>query len=217
MLSVIDTGKGMDKQTLDLIFEPFFTTKGRHEGTGLGLATVHGIVVQSGGTIRVQSTPGSGSTFDVFFPLIPNKIEEEETTGEHPVQHVQHGKTILLVEDEPKVLNLMSLTLTDAGHTVVSAPNSKRALEIAYEKQGDFDLLLTDVVLPGISGLDLANRIIGEYPNIPVLMVSGYTADNAEIREIADSPYYFMQKPFQPIELVNKVNSILNEAAAQTD
>ncbi|MBN1379758.1 MAG: response regulator [Gammaproteobacteria bacterium] len=217
VLSVTDTGTGMDAQTLELIFEPFFTTKGRHEGTGLGLATVHGIVVQSGGTIRVQSTPGSGSTFEVFFPLIPNKIEEPETTDEHPVQHVQHGQTILLVEDEPKVLSLMSLALTDAGHKVLTAATSKKALEIAYETKGNFDLLLTDVVLPGISGLDLANRVTGEYPRMPVLMVSGYTADNAEIREIADSPYYFMQKPFQPIELVNKVNSILIEAATKVE
>jgi PAS domain S-box-containing protein len=217
VLSVTDTGKGMDAKTMDLIFEPFFTTKGRHEGTGLGLATVHGIVVQSGGTIRVQSTPGSGSTFEVFFPLIPNKIEDEDTTQEHPIQHVQQDKTILLVEDEPKVLELMHLALTDAGHTVLAADTSKKALKIAYESKGDFDLLLTDVVLPGISGLDLANRVSGEYPNIPVLMVSGYTADNAEIREIADSPYYFMQKPFQPIELVNKVNNILIETAAQAE
>jgi C4-dicarboxylate-specific signal transduction histidine kinase/ActR/RegA family two-component response regulator len=217
VLTVTDTGTGMDAQTLDLIFEPFFTTKGRHEGTGLGLATVHGIVVQSGGTIRVQSTPGSGSTFEIFFPLIPNKIEEEEATQEHLAQHIQQNRTILLVEDEPKVLNLMSLALKDAGHRVLTAATSKKALEIAYETKGNFDMLLTDVVLPGISGLDLANRVAGEYPNIPVLMVSGYTADNAEIREIADSPYYFMQKPFQPIELVNKVNSILNEAAAQTE
>ncbi len=217
VLSVSDTGEGMDPETLDLIFEPFFTTKGRHEGTGLGLATVHGIIVQSGGTIRVRSVPGSGSTFEVFFPLIPNKIEDEEETAEHPVQNFQQGKTILLVEDEPKVLDLMRLTLSDAGHTVVSAETSKKALEIAYDSKGDIDLLLTDVVLPGISGLDLANRITGEYPHLPVLMVSGYTADNAEIREIADSPYYFMQKPFQPIELVNKVNSILNEASAQAE
>ena len=111
----------------------------------------------------------------------------------------------------------MSLALKDAGHTVLSASTSKKALEIAYEKKGEFDLLLTDVVLPGISGLDLANRVTGEYPDIPVLMVSGYTADNAEIREIADSPYYFMQKPFQPIELVNKVNNILNEATTKAD
>lgn len=217
ILSVTDTGKGMDAETLDLIFEPFFTTKGRHEGTGLGLATVHGIVIQSGGTIRVKSTPGSGSTFEVFFPLIPTRIEDEDTTMEHPIRRLQQSKTILLVEDEPKVLELMRLTLTDAGHTVLTAGTSKKALKTAYDREGQFDLLLTDVVLPGISGLDLANRITGEYPNLPVLMVSGYTADNAEIREIADSPYYFMQKPFQPIELVNKVNSILNEAAAQAD
>jgi signal transduction histidine kinase/CheY-like chemotaxis protein len=216
ILSVTDTGKGMDAKTVDLIFEPFFTTKGRHEGTGLGLATVHGIVVQSGGTIRVNSTVGVGSSFEVFFPLIPNTFEED-VTQENPIQQIQEGKTILLVEDEPKVLDLMSLTLTDAGHTVLTAPTSKKALEMAYENEGVFDLLLTDVVLPGISGLDLANRVTGEYPNIPVLMVSGYTADNAEIREIADSPYYFMQKPFQPIELVNKVNTVLNEAATQAD
>ena len=217
VLSVTDTGKGMDPDTLELIFEPFFTTKGRHEGTGLGLATVHGIVVQSGGTIRVHSSPGSGSTFEVFFPLIPNKIEDEEDTSEHPIQREQLEKKILLVEDEPKVLDLMSLALSDAGHTVISAETSKKALEIADANKGEFDLLLTDVVLPGISGLDLANRLTGEYPYLPVLMVSGYTADNAEIREIADSPYHFMQKPFQPIELVNKVNHILSKASAQTE
>ena len=214
VLSVKDTGEGMDKNTIELIFEPFYTTKGRHEGTGLGLATVHGIIAQSGGMVRVQSIINKGSTFKVFFPLIDNeKSPLDKEIIEASYFNVQPElKTILLVEDEPAVLKLMHKTLKETGFHVITAKHSKEGLRLARKHAGKLDMLVTDVIMPGISGLDLANRIADELPTLPILMVSGYTADHAEIREIAELPYYFMQKPFQPYDLINKVNEIFYAA-----
>lgn len=217
VLTVADTGEGMDQNTIELIFEPFYTTKGRHEGTGLGLATVHGIIAQSGGMIRVRSELSKGSTFEVFFPLVDSSKLVKDKESELPYISNQEmlQKTILLVEDEPAVLKLMYKTLEESGYHVVTAANSKEGLKLARDLADDLDMLVTDVVMPGISGLDLANRITSEIPALPILMVSGYTADHAEIRQIAELPYYFMQKPFQPDDLINKVNEILVTAAEE--
>jgi PAS domain S-box-containing protein len=204
-LLVADTGIGMNAATRERIFEPFFTTKEVGKGTGLGLATVYGIVKQSNGHIGVESEPGRGTTFCISLP----RVENEDVTARKPVMAQTHKRgtgTILLAEDEPLLRELGETILTQAGYKVLTAPNSDALQSVLAEYSGTIDLLLTDVVMPGISGPELVRLVRQSRPNIRVLYMSGYADD--EIEDL-DRDAGFLQKPFTPSELTAKVAEVL--------
>ena len=204
-LTVADTGHGMDAETLSHIFEPFFTTKSKDEGTGLGLATVYGIVTQSGGDVLVTSEPDAGSTFRVLLPLCGGAVTTPDEPAPEPVS--RGAETILLVEDEEMIRRLVRDVLTRSGYTVYDAPAGAAALELLRSHDGEIDLLLTDVVMPGMSGPTLARLATDERPSLRVLFTSGYTNEPEEIVDAPDSA--FLGKPFSPHELVAKVREVL--------
>ena len=208
-LVVSDSGSGMDPETRAKLFEPFFTTKPRGEGTGLGLSTVYGIVQQSGGAVAVESEPGEGSTFTVYLPVAPQTTVSVEP---HPERASPGGgtETVLLVEDEEVVRELMSELLAEAGYMVLEAPGGRRALEMAAAFDGRIHLLLTDVVMPGMSGRELAQRLVVERAGIRVLYVSGYTQDLIAQQGILDPGVHLLPKPFEPDAFTRKVREVLD-------
>ena len=207
-ITVSDTGVGMDEATRTHLFEPFFTTKPVGQGTGLGLATVHGIVNQSGGHIRVRSAPGQGTSFQVLLPLLPAQQSgvDGRQLGEQPCGPVA-GEVILLVEDEPLVRQSTARILRSLGYRVLEAGNASEALGLALGQSQPVDLLLTDVVMPGASGPELAARLHAHH-GVPVLFMSGHAdVPLAEVELIKRSP--FLPKPFSPDELARKVREVL--------
>ncbi len=211
LLEVSDTGTGMTAEVQSHIFEPFFTTKPVGRGTGLGLATVYGIVKQSGGHIDVSSEPGRGSTFQIYLPLAEEA--ESEALAETPAsRHAGGSETVLLVEDEEDVRELAREILTLMGYTVLTASEPAEALRISLEHTGVIDLLVTDVVMPGMSGRQLADRLTAERPGLKVMFMSGYT-DNAIVHHgVLEPGTAFVQKPFTPESLTRKVRDVLDAA-----
>jgi CheY-like chemotaxis protein len=211
MIAVSDTGVGMDSETRSRIFEPFFTTKGLGKGTGLGLSTVYGIVKQSQGHMWVYSEPGQGATFKVYLPLHTEGAEPEVAAP--PARVVPRGwETILAVEDEESLLNLVAEILKEAGYNVIPAQGPKDALRVLLEHRDSIHMLLTDVVMPGMSGRALADLVVRERPGIRVLYMSGYT-DNAIVHHgVLDPGVTFIQKPFTPDALIKKVREVLDAA-----
>jgi len=210
LLAISDTGQGMDAETQARIFDPFFTTKEQGKGTGLGLATVHGIVNQSGGHIWVYSEPGQGATFRVYLPQAQgNGIA---TKPAEAITRSLHGsETVLLVEDNIEVRDLARRVLLEHSYTVLEAPNGVKALQLAQTYSGLIHLLITDVVMPGgLSGPQLAQQLTSYRPELKVLYVSGYT-DNAIVHHgVLDSGLAFLQKPFTPHILARKVREVLD-------
>lgn len=213
MLAVSDTGVGMDRRTIAHIFEPFYTTKESGHGTGLGLSTVYGIVKQSGGYIWVYSEPGKGSTFKVYLPRVEGAVEE--TGAAQARARSQRGaETILLVEDEEEVRSLIHTVLAEHGYDVIPARDPQHAEQLAATYAREIHLLLTDVVMPGTSGRELASRITAHRPGIRVLFMSGYTENVITSGGMLEKGLAFLQKPFTPAVLVEKVREVLNHTPA---
>jgi CheY-like chemotaxis protein len=209
MLAVTDTGQGMDKQTQAQIFEPFFTTKTVGQGTGLGLSTVYGIVKQSGGDIHVYSEPGQGTTFKIYLPAV--ETAAGPLSPEQAQPEVRGGsETILLVEDEELVRSLILTVLEEEGYTLLEARRGEEALILARTHPGAIDLLITDVVMPEMSGRVLAGQLTALRPGLKVLYISGYTDDAVVRHGLLTAEVEFLSKPFSPTVLAGKVRAVLD-------
>jgi len=213
MLAVSDTGHGMDAETSNSIFEPFFTTKEQGKGTGLGLSTVYGIVKQSGGNIWVYSEVGVGTSFKIYLPLVDEQIAlEAEAEAAPPPEGFAGTETILIAEDEEMVRNLARDSLTMHGYTVLEAATPAVALLISQQHEGPIHLLLTDVVMPGMNGRELAEQFVRLRPDTRVLYMSGYADQFIIHNGILDGDIAFIGKPFTPDALVLKVIKALQKS-----
>ena len=209
MLAVSDTGVGMSPETVAHIFEPFYTTKESGQGTGLGLSTVYGIVKQSGGYIWVYSEPGKGTTFKVYLPRVAALAEEKVEPVKIPAVRKGH-ETVLLVEDEEAVRDLTSMILNANGYHVLSAPSALEAERFSASHRGEIHLLLTDIIMPGTSGRELARRLAARHPRMRVLYMSGYTDNVLAQGGVLEEDVSFLQKPFTPAVLAQKVRDVLD-------
>ncbi len=207
MLSVSDTGTGMDKETQSRIFEPFFTTKEKGKGTGLGLSTVYGIVKQSGGYVMVQSEVGHGSSFHIYLPEVQGAAEKHPAPA--PAAAAGGSETILLVEDEESVRQLVRDTLASKGYKVLEADSGEAGLAVAEKHAGQIDLIITDVMMPGMSGREMVNKLNQSRPAARVLYLSGYTEDAIVSEGKFESGTAFLQKPFSLQSLSKKVREVL--------
>ena len=210
IISVSDSGCGMDKETLARIFEPFFSTKGQEKGTGLGLATSYGIIKQHGGSIWAYSELGEGTTFKIYLPVCRENIVSPRKDAATPV-NLQGSETILLAEDDEQVRMLAVTILRQQGYTVLSADSGAAALTALNGHAGPLDLLLTDVVMPGMNGRELCDQISARFPQITVLYMSGYTNDVIAQRGVLEEGTHFIQKPFSMQTLAAKVRTVLDE------
>jgi two-component system cell cycle sensor histidine kinase/response regulator CckA len=211
MLAVTDTGIGMDAQTKARIFEPFFTTKEAGTGTGLGLSTVYGIVQQSGGSIWVYSEVGRGTTFKVYLPRVGNDPQRSQRTS-MTTATISGTETVLVTEDDEMVRALTSRVLSAQGYRVLEATDGAAAISIAEQHPNAIDLLITDIVMPGMSGRELADRLGKLRPGLKVLFMSGYTDKAIVHQQVLDENTPFIQKPFAPQALANKVREVLDIA-----
>jgi two-component system, cell cycle sensor histidine kinase and response regulator CckA len=209
LLAISDNGIGMDAATRSRVFEPFFTTKEKGKGTGLGLSTVYGIVKQSNGFIWVYSEPGKGTTFKIYFPRVRGEVDHAASAGK--LKHEDEGsETVLLVEDEKSVRALAGRILRERGYNVLQAGDGIEALRVARDFNGDIDLVLTDVVMPSISGRTLVARLESMRPGIKSLYMSGYTDTAIVDHGILDSKVAFLQKPFTVQSLAHRVREVIN-------
>ncbi len=207
MISVADTGCGIDQATQSRIFEPFFTTKERGKGNGLGLSTVFGVVQRGGGTIRVKSEPGRGATFEIYLPRVDGEVGQEAV----PVARdagACHGK-ILVVDDDVAVGQVVARSVRHRGYDVVRVDGPRAALDLVANASEAFDFLLTDVVMPQMDGPSLAEKAVAAQPEMKVVFMSGYADDSAARTALMVSGAIFLSKPFTPDALANKVTSVL--------
>jgi two-component system cell cycle sensor histidine kinase/response regulator CckA len=207
-LSVEDTGHGMDAATKERIFEPFFTTKELGKGTGLGLATVYGVVKQSGGCIWVESEPGKGTRFEVYLPVV-EQTEDQPSQESAPKNEAQHTGAVLIVEDEEAVRELAAEFMKSAGYTVLTASDGMEALEVA-KRAGPIRVLVTDIVMPNMRGPELAKLLKASRTNLKVIYMSGYLEFHKADDEFLEGSY-FLQKPFSRDSLVSKVTEALKQ------
>ena len=212
-LSVSDTGTGMTPDVVDHLFEPFFTTKGAGKGTGLGLATVYGIVQQAGGFITVETTPGAGSTFRVYLPSI-EPIESQPSAPRKLPPSVGR-ETVLLVEDEDAVRRLARLSLERHGYTVLEAAGGEEAIQLSETFQGTVDILVTDVVMAGMNGREVSERLRASRPGLKVLYMSGYNDDAVVRNGLGEAPTAFLQKPFDSRILATRIREVLGPPVAR--
>jgi PAS domain S-box-containing protein len=208
LLAISDSGLGMDRETQAHIFEPFFTTKETGKGTGLGLATVYGIVKQSGGFVWVYSELNKGTTFKIYLPMVDEEVDDHETIDlSHP--KLKGDETILIVEDEEDVRALIHETLHLYGYEVLEAPHGDSALILCEKFSDKISLIITDVVMPKMSGRELVDIVVSKHPGMKVLYMSGYT-DNAIVHKgLLEAGTQFIQKPFTPLALLRKVREVL--------
>jgi signal transduction histidine kinase/DNA-binding NarL/FixJ family response regulator len=217
-----DTGIGMDETTAAHCFEPFFTTKGRARGTGLGLAAVHAMVLRADGDIQVDTSPGGGARFTITLPVaegagpLASAEARRDAPGAEPFTQGGGGETLLVVDDEPEVLRLEVRELQSVGYDVVGASNASEALHVLNSRAGAVDLLVTDVVMPGMNGIELATAVRWRYPGVAVLFVSGHLDDDATVRGPLPAEASFLTKPFGPDELTRRVREVLGHARATT-
>ena len=209
MLAVSDNGEGMEAETQSHIYDPFFTTKTLGKGTGLGLSMIHGIVMQSGGRIVCSSEIGEGTTFRIYFPRVTH---DEAVSAPLPTHTEAAGgsETVLIVEDEHLVRKLMRTILESRGYFVLDAPGGEEAFHVCRSYQGPIHLLVTDVVMPKMKGKEVADRLLSIYPEMKVLFVSGYTADMIDQHGVLETGIQFLQKPFSPLHLGNRVRELLD-------
>jgi two-component system, cell cycle sensor histidine kinase and response regulator CckA len=212
VLSISDTGHGMSPETMRHIFEPFYTTKPTGKGTGLGLATVYGIIKQSGGYVWVYSEPGQGTTFKVYLPMEQQGSIARPAASLPPVRAT--GEQILVVEDEPAVRYMTSRALREHGYSVIEAKDGNEALALVEQSNGRLDLIITDVIIPGLDGTELARQAARIKPGLPILFMSGYTDDDIVRRGLLEAGKPFLQKPFAPEALVRRVAELLERAPA---
>jgi two-component system cell cycle sensor histidine kinase/response regulator CckA len=214
VLTVTDTGIGMDDETRSRIFEPFFTTKDRGQGTGLGLATVYGVVKQSGGHISVESEPGEGTQFRIYLPRVDEPLAEP-TDGVAPAPAAEEAsETILLVEDEEIVRQLVRDTLRASGYEVVEASDGAEALQICERREDPIDIVVTDVVMPNMTGPELVERLAAVNDGLRVLYVSGYTDGQIAQRSTTGPGRDLLLKPFTPRVLAQKVRELLDSPSS---
>ena len=209
LMTVSDNGCGMNSEALSHLFEPFYTTKEMGKGTGLGLATVYGVVMQNNGLIHVDSKPGQGTTFKIYLPRHrdnqapkPDQVASQTTARGH--------ETILLVEDEPAILRMTAMMLERGGYCVLPAATPGEAMRLAREHAGEIHLLMADVVMPEMNGRDLAKTILGRYPHMKCLFMSGYPADVIARHGVLDKGVNFIEKPFSKSNLIGKVRTVLD-------
>jgi PAS domain S-box-containing protein len=208
MLSVSDNGNGMTSEVVGKIFEPFFTTKGVGQGTGLGLATVYGIIKQNNGFINVYSEPEKGTTFRMYFPQHAES-EEVDAREKSAAPEKSHGEIILLVEDDPVLLDMGKTMLERLGYKVLTGLGPLEALRVVEETSAAIDLLMTDVIMPEMNGRELSNRLLERYPNLKVLYMSGYTANVIAHHGVLDPGIHFLSKPFSSKELSSRIRDVL--------
>jgi CheY-like chemotaxis protein len=213
LLSVSDTGCGMDEETMELIFEPFFTTKERGKGTGLGLSTVYGIVKQSGGHTRCDSRKGEGTTFEVYIPASGDTGGDETVEPEGGKPKVMKGaESLLVVEDEEDLRGVVIHILKDLGYNVYEAENGVHALDICRRLENEkIDLLVTDIVMPEMNGKELARKMTELFPGIKVIFITGYDEDKIVGRDELEEGQFFLTKPFTPRLLGKKIRDILDD------
>ncbi len=208
LIAVSDTGHGMDAETRRRIFEPFFTTKEKGKGTGLGLATVYGMIKQTGGDIWVYSEPGRGTTFKLYFPRVAEPTSDS-ADGDASLAKRAGGETVLVVEDEKAVRDLTVHMLQQLGYVILTASSGTEALEIGQAHEGTINLLLTDVVMPGMSGRKLADQLLEQRPGTKVLFLSGYTENTVVHHGVLDAGVNFLPKPFSRENLARKLREVL--------
>ncbi|HUE96082.1 MAG TPA: PAS domain S-box protein, partial [Longimicrobiaceae bacterium] len=216
LLEVSDTGEGMTQEVQDRIFEPFFTTKEQGKGTGLGLSTVYGIIKQSGGYIWVESEPQDGTTFRIYLPRVDAEITER-VADRGKLASVEGTEKVLLVEDEIAVRTLVRRVLERNGYQVIEAATGTQALALVEAGHLEPDLLLTDVIMPGMSGRELADKLEGRFGKFPVLFMSGYTDDAIVHHGVLDAGVAFLEKPFTPDVLLRKLRELLDASPAESD
>jgi CheY-like chemotaxis protein len=210
-LLVTDTGCGMDSATLNRIFEPFFTTKDVGKGTGLGLATVYGIVKQHEGWVEVNSEPGKGSTFAVFFPASDAMAQPAKEKSIFNIPICGGNETILLVEDEPVLRDMARLILEECGYTLIEAGSGKEALDIWPGQSDKIHLVLTDMVMPeGVSGIELAEKLLAQRPHLKIVFTSGYTVNEISDELLHKHNAHFLQKPYTHDALAQTVRNALD-------
>ena len=211
VLEITDTGSGIDAETKSHLFEPFFTTKPSGKGTGLGLSTAYGIVKQSGGSINVDSVPGEGTTFHIFFPLVEEPIRQRKAHLERPA--LQGSETVILAEDQLEIRTVLVEFLESKGYKVLEAESGRDAVTLAEQYPGVIDVLVTDVIMPRLRGFDVAGEIRRLHPNVRVILISGYSEEAlAENGLLSEPNAVLLQKPFEPEDLALKIRELLSES-----
>ncbi len=212
-VTVTDTGCGMDEATLASLFEPFFTTKGVGEGTGLGLATVYGIVTQNHGHLEVSSSPGRGSSFRIFLPAVAAPAVAAATAAPVAGPRARRGDAVLLVEDEPAVMRFTRRILERLGYVVLAAASGAEALRQARAHEGPIHLLISDVIMPAMSGWELSRQLLVDHPGMQILFMSGYTADVLAPHGVLSQEVAFIQKPFTGADLAARARALIEGGA----